>query len=199
MLFLLSSLSSSAFISPSALCFHCYLLLYSLTLLLPSQYVWFSSFYCPLTHFFLSDGLVWSYILCVLAKLWSQKNLSVYLSQKRTFKNFSILPKFHMGQIWANFGATKLRGLITLKANAPEICNLVGMCCIMMSKMWQCTNFQFLSESRLLKIGQFWVPKWSNFQPFHFKFGMCACLRGICTWETIKFHLRSIWATPFLG
>ena len=43
------------------------------------------------------------------------------------------------------FGLQKLGGLITLELHVHDICNLAGVCCIIMSKMWQCSNFQFLS------------------------------------------------------
>ena len=65
-----------------------------------------------------------------------------------------------------------------MEPDVLDICNLAGMCYIMMSKMWQCANFQFLSENRPIGIGQFWVPvsavghKWRNFQPFGFNNGI---------------------------
>ena len=51
-------------------------------------------------------------------------------------------------------------------------------------------------------MGQFWVlesavdHKWSNFQPFGFKFGLYSLLLGISTWKTEIFHMGLIWA-PF--
>ena len=57
--------------------------------------------------------------------------------------------------------------------------DMAGMSYIMMSKMWQCANFQFLSENPM-GMGKFWVPvsavghKWSNFQPFGFNIGLCS-------------------------
>ena len=58
-------------------------------------------------------------------------------------------------------------------------------------------------------MGQFWVPesavghKWSNFQPFSFKFGLYSLLHGISTCKNKKFHMGQIWALlgywPFLG
>ena len=50
-------------------------------------------------------------------------------------------------------------------------------------------------------MGQFWVPesavghKWSNFQPFGFKFGLCTWFLGISTWKIKKLHIGHIWAT----
>ena len=52
-------------------------------------------------------------------------------------------------------------------------------------------------------MGQFWVPesavghKWSNFQPFSFKFGLYSLLLGISNWKIKKFNLGQIWA-PFV-
>ena len=60
-----------------------------------------------------------------------------------------------------------------------------------------------------MEMGQFWVPesavghKWSNFQPFGFKFGLYSLLLGISTCKNKKFHMGQIWALfwywPFLG
>ena len=57
---------------------------------------------------------------------------------------------------------------------------------------------------------KFWVqksavgPKWSNYQTFGFKFGLCSLLLGISSWKTEKFHMGQIWGTfgvltPFWG
>ena len=54
------------------------------------------------------------------------------------------------------FGLQKLGGLITLEPHVHDICNLAGICYIMMSKMWQCANFQFLSVNG---------PIWGIFGP----------------------------------
>ena len=49
--------------------------------------------------------------------------------------------------------------------------------------------------------GAIWVPKsavghkWSNFQPFGFKFGLYPLLLGISTWKIKKLHIGDIWAT----
>ena len=73
-----------------------------------------------------------------------------------------------------------------------------------MSKRWQCVNLQFLSEKGHMGMGQFWVPenavghKWSNFQPFGLKFGLCTWILGISTWKTENFNLGHIF-TPFGG
>ena len=69
-----------------------------------------------------------------------------------------------MEQIWAPFrvltlGPTKLGGFITMEPDVHDVCNLCGLCCIMMSKIWQCANFQFLSENGPMGMRQFWVPK----------------------------------------
>ena len=67
--------------------------------------------------------------------------------------------KFHMGQIWTTFGvltlfgAPKLRGLITMEPGVHDVCNLAGLCGILMFKMWQCENFQFLSLSGPMDFG----------------------------------------------
>ena len=77
------------------------------------------------------------------------------------------------------FGPTKLGGLITMEPDVHDVCNLSGLCCIMMYKILQCANFLFLSENGPMGMGQFWVPKsavglkYNNFQPFRFKFGLC--------------------------
>ena len=116
--------------------------------------------------------------------------------------------KLHIGHIWATFGVltlfrgTKVRGLITADPDVLYICNLAGTFCITMSKMWQCANFQFLSEEGPMEMGQFWVPecavghKWSNFQPFGFKFGLCTWFLAISTWKTGNTNLGTNWA-PF--
>ena len=57
------------------------------------------------------------------------------------------------------FGPTKLGGLITMEPDVNDICNLSGLCCIMMSNIWQCANLQFLSENGPMGMGQFRVPK----------------------------------------
>ena len=117
------------------------------------------------------------------------------------------IKKFHMGQIsdllgyWPFFGAPKVRGLISVDPYVLYICNFAGMFCIMMSKMWQCANFQFLSEEGPMEMGQFWVPEsavghnWSNFQPFRFNFGLCSWFLGISTWKTGKTNLGPSCAT----
>ena len=72
--------------------------------------------------------------------------------------------KFHMGQILATFGvltlfgAPKLRGLITMEPGVHDVCNLAGLCGILMFKMWHCANFQILSLTWPMGMGQFWVP-----------------------------------------
>ena len=116
--------------------------------------------------------------------------------------------KVHIGHIWATFGVltlfwgTKVRGLITADPDVLYICNLAGTFCVMMSKMWQCANFQFMSEKGPMEMGQFWVPesavgrKSSNFQPFRLKFGLCSWFLGISTWKTRKTNLGPICA-PF--
>ena len=49
-------------------------------------------------------------------------------------------------------------------------------------------------------MGQFWVPesavghKWSNFQPFCFKFGLYTGVQGISSWRTGKTNLGPICA-----
>ena len=66
-----------------------------------------------------------------------------------------------MGQIWATFvvltilGAPKLRGLITMEQDVHDVCNLASLCGILMFKMWQCANFQFLSLSGPMEMGLF--------------------------------------------
>ena len=79
----------------------------------------------------------------------------------------------------------------------------------MISKGWQGPKYPNLTVNGPMGIGQFWVPesavghKWSNFQPFGFKFGLYSLLLGISTWKIKKFHLGQIWATlgywPFFG
>ena len=95
---------------------------------------------------------------------------------------------------WTFFGTKKLC-LITLECAVRLICNLSGLCHLMTSIMWQCKNFQFLSEKGPMAMGHFWVPesavvpKLSNFQPFRFKFGLYSLLLGISTLKTKKFHI----------
>ena len=66
-----------------------------------------------------------------------------------------------------------------MEPGVHDVCNLAGLCGILMFKMRQCENFQFLSLSGPMEMGLFWVPKcvvghkWCNFQPFHFNFGLC--------------------------
>ena len=103
---------------------------------------------------------------------------------------------------WPFFGAQKYEVFITADPDVLYICNLAGTFCLTMSKMWQCANFQFLSEEGPMEMGQFWVPesavghKWSNFQPFGFKFGLYSLLLGTPTWKTKKCHMGNIWM-PF--
>ena len=53
-------------------------------------------------------------------------------------------------------------------------------------------------------MGQFWVPgsavghKWSNFQPFGFKFGLYSLLLGSSTWKTKKYQFGAN-LCPFRG
>ena len=53
-------------------------------------------------------------------------------------------------------------------------------------------------------MGQFRVPgsavghKWSNFQPFGFKFGLYSLLLGSSTWKTKKYQFGAN-LCPFLG
>ena len=100
------------------------------------------------------------------------------------------------------FGAQKLRGLITADPDVLYICNFACTFCIKMSKMWQCANFQFLSEEGPMEMGQFWVPesavgpKSSNFQQFGVKFGLYSLILVISTWKTGKTNLGPICA-PF--
>ena len=111
-----------------------------------------------------------------------------------------------MGQIWTTFrvltlfGAPKLRGLITMKPGVHDVCNLAGLCGILMFKMWSVKNFQFLSLSGPMEMGLFWVPKcavvhkWCNFQPFRFKFGLCTWFLDYSTGKTWETYLGHIWA-----
>ena len=136
--------------------------------------------------------------VAIMGQFWVQKSVvgpkwSNYQPFGFKFGLYSLLlgistwktEKFHMEQIWTTFGvltlfgAPKLRGLITMEPGIHDVCNLAGLCGILMFKMWQCENFQFLSLSGPMEMGLFWVPncavghKWCNFQPFHFKFGLC--------------------------
>ena len=105
---------------------------------------------------------------------------------------------------WPLFRGTKVRGLITADPDVLYICTFAGTFCITMSKMWQCANFQFLSEEGPMEMGQFWVPesavgpKSCNFQPFRFNFGLYTWFLGISTWKTGKTNLGPICA-PFGG
>ena len=104
-----------------------------------------------------------------------------------------------------HFGAPKLRGLITMESDVHDVCNLAGMCGILMFKMWQCENFQFLSLSGPMEMGLFWVPKcavshkWWNFQPFCFKFGLCIWFLDISTGKTREAYLGPFWAPKLWG
>ena len=60
---------------------------------------------------------------------------------------------------------------------------------------------QNFSQNGVAIMGQFWVqksvvgPKWSNYQPSGFKFGLYSLLLGISTWKTEKFLMGQIWTT----
>ena len=41
-----------------------------------------------------------------------------------------------------------------MEPDVHDVCNLSGLCCIMMSKMWQCANFKFLSQNGPMGMGQ---------------------------------------------
>ena len=120
--------------------------------------------------------------------------------------------KYHIGQIWTTFGvltlfvAPKLRGLITMEPGVHDVCNLAGLCGILMFKMWQCENFQFMYLSGPMEMGLFWVPKcavghkWCNFQPCRFKFGLCTWFLDISTGKTWETYLGPFWGNgPFWG
>ena len=91
-----------------------------------------------------------------------------------------------------------------MEPDVHDVFNLAGLCGILMFKIWQCANFQFLSENRPMGIGQFWVPvsavghKWSNFQPFGFNIGLCTWFLDISTCKTWKSNL-GICLGPFWG
>ena len=87
-----------------------------------------------------------------------------------------------MGQIWTTlgvqtlFGAPKLRGLITMEPGVHDVCNLAGLCGILMFKMWQCANFQILSLTWPMGMGQFWVPFWGTKITRSHNYGNCASI-----------------------
>ena len=93
------------------------------------------------------------------------------------------------------FWDQNMRSPITLEPAVHLICNLSGLCSLLMSIMWQCVNFKFLSLCGPMGMGQFWAPesavghKWSNFQRFGFKFGLYSLLLRISTLKTKKFHI----------
>ena len=115
----------------------------------------------------------------------------------------------YLGHIWAPFGALtlfgaqKLRCLITFDAVVHLIWNLAGFSLVMISKRWYGPKFLIFPLNRHMGMGQFWVPesafgdKWSNFQPFHFKFGLYTWFLGISTWQTWKTNLGQF--GPLLG
>ena len=79
--------------------------------------------------------------------------------------------KVHMGQIWALFWYWPFLGAPKYEASSPWIRIFLTFAILR-----QCVNLQYLSERGHMEMGQFWVPesavghKWSNFQPFCFKF-----------------------------
>ena len=100
------------------------------------------------------------------------------------------------------FGTQKLHSLITLQPAVRLVWNLAGFSLVMISKSWYGPKFLILPLNGPMGMGQFWVPesavrhKWSNFQPFGFKFGLYSLLLGISTWKTEIFHMGLIWG-PF--
>ena len=119
------------------------------------------------------------------------------------------IKKLHIGHICATFGvltlfgAQKLRCLITFDAVVHLIWNLAGFSLVMISKRWYGPKFLIFPLNRHMGMGQFWVPesafgdKWSNFQPFRFKFGLYTWFLGISTWHTGKTNLGQF--GPLLG
>ena len=138
----------------------------------------------------------------VRLQIWSVLIITWYLH----LKNWNIAYGTHLGTfgVLTFFEAPNVRGLITVDPDVFYICNFAGAFCIMMFKMWHCANFQFLSVEGPVEMGQLWFPKsavvrkWSNFQPFRFKLGLCTWFQGISTWKTGKTNLGPICA-PFEG
>ena len=118
-------------------------------------------------------------------------------------ENWKISYGPYLGPFWVLtlFGTQKLRGLITFEAKFHFVWNFAGFSLVMISKRWYGPTYLILPLNGPMGMGQFGVPKsavghkWSYFQPFGFKFGLCTWFLGISTWKTQKLHIGHIWAT----
>ena len=125
-------------------------------------------------------------------QIWSVLIITWYLH----LENWKIPYGSDLDHFWGTgpFWGTKITRFHNYGTGCYDVWNLAGLCGILMFKMSQCENFQFLSLSGPMEMGLFWVQKC----PFRFKFGLCIWFLDISTGKTWERYLGT-YLGPFWG